>query len=42
MKQKTITILPIRGGYKNFSHKNILLGGIPLLIHSIVFRRWID
>lgn len=36
----TIAIIPARGGSKRFPKKNIqLLGGIPLLVHSILFAK---
>lgn len=37
---KTIAIIPARGGSKRLPNKNIkLLGGIPLLVHSINFAK---
>lgn len=37
---KTIAIIPARGGSKRLPNKNILLlGGIPLLAHSILFAK---
>ncbi|MDO6758756.1 acylneuraminate cytidylyltransferase family protein [Tamlana sp. 2_MG-2023] len=37
---KTIAIIPARGNSKRLPHKNIkLLGGIPLLVHSINFAK---
>jgi N-acylneuraminate cytidylyltransferase len=37
---KTIAIIPARGGSKRLPQKNIkLLGGIPLLAHSILYAR---
>ena len=37
---KTIAIIPARGGSKRLSQKNIkLLGGIPLLAHSILYAK---
>lgn len=37
---KTIAIIPARGGSKRLPNKNIeLLGGIPLLAHSILFAQ---
>lgn len=37
---KTIAIIPARGGSKRLPQKNIkLLGGIPLLAHSILFAQ---
>jgi len=37
---KTITIIPARGGSKRLPNKNILLlGGIPLIAHSILYAR---
>ncbi len=37
---KTIAIIPARGGSKRLLHKNILnLGGIPLIVHSILFAK---
>ena len=40
MKNKTIAIIPARGGSKRLPDKNILmLGNYPLLVHSIVFAQ---
>ena len=40
MKNKTIAIIPARGGSKRLSNKNIkLLGCIPLLAHSINYAK---
>jgi CMP-N-acetylneuraminic acid synthetase len=40
MNPKTIAIIPARGGSKRLPNKNILLlGGIPLLAHSILFAQ---
>ena len=40
MKNKTIAIIPARGESKRLPNKNILLlGGIPLLAHSILFAK---
>ncbi|WET01234.1 acylneuraminate cytidylyltransferase family protein [Flavobacterium sp. YJ01] len=40
MKQKTIVIIPARGGSKRLPKKNIkLFGGIPLLAHSILYAK---
>lgn len=37
---KTIAIIPARGGSKRLPNKNILtLGGIPLIAHSILFTK---
>jgi len=37
---KTIAIIPARGGSKRLPNKNILsLGGIPLLVHSILYAQ---
>ena len=37
---KTIAIIPVRGGSKRLPNKNItLLGGIPLLVHSINYAK---
>lgn len=37
---KTITIIPARGGSKRLPVKNVkLLGGIPLLVHSILYAQ---
>lgn len=37
---KTIAIIPARGGSKRLPQKNIkLLGGIPLLVHSIIYAK---
>ncbi|MBX9888412.1 MAG: acylneuraminate cytidylyltransferase family protein [Flavobacteriaceae bacterium] len=37
---KNIVIIPARGGSKRLPHKNtLLLGGIPLLVHSIVYAK---
>ncbi len=37
---KTIAIIPARGGSKRFPNKNVtLLGGIPLLVHSINYAK---
>jgi CMP-N-acetylneuraminic acid synthetase len=37
---KTIAIIPARGGSKRLPEKNIrLLGGLPLLVHSILYAR---
>lgn len=37
---KTIAIIPVRGGSKRLPNKNILtLGGIPLMVHSILFAQ---
>lgn len=39
-KNKTIAIIPARGGSKRFPNKNtLLLGNIPLLVHSINFAK---
>jgi CMP-N-acetylneuraminic acid synthetase len=40
MNMKTIAVIPARGGSKRLPQKNIrLLGGIPLIIHSIQFAK---
>jgi CMP-N-acetylneuraminic acid synthetase len=40
MNNKTITIIPARGGSKRLPEKNIkFLGGIPLLAHSILYAK---
>lgn len=40
MKNKTIAIIPARGGSKRLPNKNILLlGQYPLLVHSILFAQ---
>ncbi|WP_339916375.1 acylneuraminate cytidylyltransferase family protein [Yeosuana marina] len=40
MKQKTIAIIPARGNSKRLPNKNIkLLGGIPLMVHSINYAK---
>ncbi|CAM3813250.1 cytidylyltransferase domain-containing protein [Flavobacterium cucumis] len=40
---KTIAIIPARGGSKRLPGKNtMLLGGIPLLVHSILFAQQQD
>lgn len=40
---KTIAIIPARGGSKRLPRKNtMLLGGIPLLVHSILFAQQQD
>ena len=40
MKNKTIAIIPARGGSKRLPNKNImLLDGIPLVAHSILFAQ---
>lgn len=40
MNPKTIAIIPARGGSKRLPNKNILsLGGIPLLVHSILYAQ---
>ena len=37
---KTIAIIPARGGSKRLPKKNIkLLGGIPLIAHSILYAK---
>ena len=37
---KTIAIIPARGGSKRLTHKNTrLLGGIPLIAHSILYAK---
>ncbi|POY41215.1 acylneuraminate cytidylyltransferase family protein [Flavobacterium alvei] len=37
---KTIAIIPARGGSKRLSNKNVLsLGGIPLMVHSILYAQ---
>ena len=37
---KTIAVIPARGGSKRLPNKNILsLGGMPLLVHSILFAQ---
>jgi CMP-N-acetylneuraminic acid synthetase len=43
MNNKTIAIIPARGGSKRLPGKNIkLLGGIPLLAHSILYAQQQD
>ena len=43
MRNKTIAIIPARGGSKRLPGKNIkLLGGIPLLAHSILYAQQFD
>lgn len=43
MTNKTIAIIPVRGGSKRLPGKNIkLLGGIPLLAHSILYAQQQD
>ena len=43
MNQKTIVIIPARGNSKRLPNKNIkLLGGIPLLEHSINYAKQYD
>lgn len=43
MNHKTIAIIPARGGSKRLPGKNIkLLGGIPLLAHSILYAQQQD
>lgn len=43
MKNKTIAIIPARGGSKRLPGKNIKrLGGIPLLVHSILYAQQFD
>tara|TARA_R110002050_G_scaffold68695_2_gene148804 strand:+ start:211 stop:882 length:672 start_codon:yes stop_codon:yes gene_type:complete len=40
VKQKTIAIIPARGNSKRLPNKNIkLLGGIPLMVHSINYAK---
>lgn len=40
IKMKTIVIIPARGGSKRLHEKNIqLLGGIPLIAHSILYAQ---
>jgi CMP-N-acetylneuraminic acid synthetase len=40
MPNKTIAIIPARGGSKRLSNKNtLLLGNYPLLVHSILFAQ---
>lgn len=40
MKNKTIAIIPARGGSKRLPNKNILLlDGIPLIAHSILYAK---
>lgn len=40
MKQKTIAIIPARGGSKRVPNKNIIeFNGLPLLVHSIKFAQ---
>ena len=40
MKNKTIAIIPARGGSKRLPNKNsLLLGNYPLLVHSILFAQ---
>lgn len=40
MNMKTIAVIPARGGSKRLPQKNIrLLGGIPLILHSIEFAK---
>lgn len=40
MKNKTIAIIPARGGSKRLPEKNIkLLDGLPLIAHSILFAK---
>lgn len=37
---KTIAIIPARGGSKRLTNKNsLILGGIPLIVHSILFAK---
>jgi len=43
MRNKTIAIIPARGGSKRLPNKNIKpLGGIPLLVHSILYAQQFD
>lgn len=43
MRNKTIAIIPARGGSKRLPGKNIkMLGGIPLLAHSILYAQQQD
>lgn len=43
MRNKTIAIIPARGGSKRLPGKNIkLLGGIPMLAHSILYAQQFD
>ena len=43
MRNKTIAIIPARGGSKRLPGKNIkLLGGMPLLAHSILYAQQFD
>lgn len=40
MKNKTIAIIPARGGSKRLPQKNIMtLGGVPLIAHSIIYAQ---
>lgn len=40
MKNKTIAIIPARGGSKRLPNKNsLLIGNYPLLVHSILFAQ---
>lgn len=40
MENKTIAIIPARGGSKRLPNKNVMsLGGIPLLAHSILYAQ---
>jgi CMP-N-acetylneuraminic acid synthetase len=40
MKNKTIALIPARGGSKRLPNKNgLLLGNYPLLVHSILFAQ---
>ena len=40
MKNKTIAIIPARGGSKRLPDKNVkILGGIPLFVHSILYAK---
>lgn len=43
MRNKTIAIIPARGGSKRLPNKNIKpLGGIPLMVHSILYAQQFD